>query len=407
MTFKIKKWIPQPAINVGVHFPKAVLANFKYGFPGKKLHVIGVTGTDGKTTTVSMIYHILKDAGKKVAMVSTINAVVGEKQYDTGFHVTTPSPHLIQRFLKEALKAGSEYLVLEVTSHSLDQFRVWGIKFDVGVITNVTHEHLDYHKTFENYLLAKAKLIRGAKVVILNYDDPNFNRLCKMAPGRVVSFGLDKKADVNQGNFSLKLKIPGEYNLQNALAAAAVADYMGVARESIKKSLEDFSNLKGRMEEVENGRGIRVVVDFAHTPNGLENALKVLRKETKGRVMAVFGTASERDLKKRPLMGKIAGKLADIIVLTDEDPRFEDRLKIIEEIAEGVRRTDFNVNNLFIEPDREKAIALAISKSKRGDTVGIFGKGHEKSMNYQGIEKSWSDRDAALKGLNAGSNKSA
>lgn len=398
----LKRLIPQKLINYGKHLPTAVAANLKYGFPSRKMTVIGVTGTDGKTTTVNMIYKILKDSGKKVSMVSTINAVVGDKSYDTGFHVTTPSPMHLQKLIKQAKKANSEVLVLEVTSHALDQFRMWGVKFDIGVITNITHEHLDYHKTMENYVNAKAKLIKKVKVAVLNKADANFKKLSKKTSGKIISFGIKKDADVNLHNTPIKLKISGEYNRFNALAAAAVCLQLGVPKIQILKSLNNFGALEGRLEEVKNSKGIKIMIDFAHTPNALEETLESLRKDTKGKLVSVFGAASERDTKKRPVMGGISAKIADITVLTSEDPRFEDPDKIIDEIERGALSHGAKPNKtLFREPDRQKAITLALSFVKRGDTVGIFGKGHEKSMNIKGKEIYWSDKEAVEKALKA------
>lgn len=392
----IRNLIPNSVVNFGKHLPEAILANFKFGFPGRKLKVIGVTGTDGKTTTVNMIYKILKDARFSVSMISTINAVIAGKSCDTGFHVTSPDPLDLQKFLKLTLEAGDQFMVLEVTSHALEQFRVWGIPFEIGVITNVTHEHLDYHGSFENYLQAKAKLVKNVKFAILNFDDPNFAKLKKATCGKVLSFGHNRKADINPFNFPLKLKIPGEYNISNALASAAVGKALKIDQTLIKKSLANFSGLIGRMEKIPTKNEIKVVVDFAHTPNGLEQALKTLKTQTKGRLIAVFGAAGARDKQKRPMMGKISARLANITVLTDEDPRFEDRNEIIESIAQGAYQEKAVDNKtLFRQPDRTRAIQLAVDLAQRGDTVGIFGKGHEKSMNYQGVEKPWSDQKAA------------
>lgn len=396
MIRKFRKVIPHSLVNLGKHFPEAVAANIRFGFPGKKIRVIGVTGTDGKTTTVNMIYQIFKAAGKKVSMISTINAVVGGKSYETGFHVTSPHPQDVQKYLKTTLDSGDEFMVLEVTSHALEQFRVWGVQFEVGVITNITHEHLDYHGSFKKYRDAKAKLIKGVKVAVLNHDDPSFNNLVSKTSGKVLSFGMTKQATINPDNFPLNLSIVGGFNILNAEAAAATALSLGIDKKIIRKVLENFRGLSGRMEEIKNNKGIKVVVDFAHTPNALAQALQTLRPITSGRLIAVFGAAAERDRFKRPLMGEVAAKLADIIILTDEDPRFEDRKMIIEEIAGGAYKEGAKDKiNLFKEPDRKKAIKLAIMMAKNGDTVGIFGKGHEKSMNYQGIERSWSDQKVA------------
>lgn len=402
----IRKLIPNTLVNFGKHLPTAVLANLRYRYPSKGMKIIGVTGTDGKTTTTNMIYQILKAAGKKVSMVSSINAQIGDKTFDTGFHVTSPSSFDVQKYLAKAKKDGSEYFVLEVTSHGLSQFRTWGIKFDVGVITNVTHEHLDYHGSFKNYLKTKSKLIKNAKVAVINRDEAHFNELFQMAKGKVVSFGFHKTADFNPLKFPLKIKIPGEYNLANALAASAACYSLGIETKNIRETLAKFAPLEGRMQKIPNDLGINIVVDFAHTPNALENALNTLKRQTKGKIIAVFGAASERDTTKRPLMGEISGKLSDFTVLTDEDPRFEDRMKIIDEIAKGAKKADVKEGvNLYKEPDRKKAIKLAISLAKKGDTIGIFGKGHEQSMNYQGVEKPWSDRRAVEEILNGGTFK--
>lgn len=395
----LRKIFPQVVINYLWHLPRAVFANIKYGFPSRGLTVVGVTGTDGKTTTVNMVYRILKTAGKKVSMVSTINAVVGGREIDTGFHVTSPDPMMVQKLLKQSADRNDEYAILEVTSHALDQFRFWGVKFHIGVITNITHEHLDYHKTWENYFKAKLGLILNSELSIINAGEKHFKRLADLSGGQVVSFGLSKNADFHPGNFPLKLRIPGEFNLCNALAAAATAKNLKIDQKVIKSSLENFKALIGRMEEAPNKRGLKIMIDFAHTPNGLENALKTLRKGCKGKLIAVFGCAGKRDGGKRFLMGEIAAKLADTVIITAEDPRGQIDM-INTQIMEGVRKTGKLLNkDVFIENDRQKAIGLAINKiAKRGDTVGIFGKGHEKSMNIDGKQEvAWSDYDAVLK----------
>src|SRR3989344_6120183 len=318
----LRKFIPQRLVNTFKHRPNAALANLRYYFPSRKLIVIGVTGTDGKTTTVNMIYQILKSAGKRVSMVSTINAVVGGKVYDTGFHVTSPSSNMIQRFLRQSVKNKDEIMVLEVTSHALDQHRFTGIKFDIGVVTNITHEHLDYHKTFENYSRSKAKLIKRAKVAVLNRDDVSFDKLSKLASGKVVSFGSTKLSNFNPLKFPLKLKMPGVFNILNGLAASAVCVELGVDSKLIKKTLENLEPLPGRMEPVENSLGIKIIIDFAHTPNGLINALKALRTQPSPvRLIAVIGAEGFRDIGKRVMMGESAMELADTVVVTAVDPR--------------------------------------------------------------------------------------
>lgn len=392
----LKEILSQQEVNNFYHLPMAILANIIYGFPARELKVIGVTGTDGKTTTTNMIYQILKAAGKKVSMVSTINTVVGGKAYDTGFHVTSPDPFAVQKFAREAADNGDEFLVLEVTSHGLDQYRFWGIKFEIGVITNITHEHLDYHGTFKNYLETKLKLLQSVKFAVIN---EKIKQDVKVA-GNVVTFGYSS-GDFNQKNIKMKLKIPGDYNIENALASLAVAFVSGIDKKVAQNVLENFKTITGRMEEVENRKGIRIVVDFAHTPNALTQALKTLRENTKGRLIVVFGSAGKRDVEKRSLMGEVAGKLADITVVTAEDPRGE--LEIINrQILSGLKKTGRTMGkNVFVVEDRNEAINFAINNiAKTGDTIGIFGKGHEASMNLDGKKEiPWSDKEAVEKAL--------
>lgn len=388
--------IIQILINNFKHLPEAILANVIYGFPARRLTVIGVTGTDGKTTTVNMIYQILKAAGLKVSMISTINAVVGGEVLDTGFHVTSPDAFTVQKLLKKTLDSGDEYAVLEVTSHGLDQYRFWGVRFKVGVVTNITHDHLDYHRTLDGYIKAKLRLLRSVPFAVINHNLAGEVR--NWYSGKLTTFGL--KGDFTQDKYKLRLKIPGEYNIENALAALAVAKILGIDTKVSQKSLENFEGLEGRMQEVKNNRGIRIFIDFAHTPNGLDKSLKSLRKLTGGKIISIFGAASQRDTKKRPMMGEISARLADITILTDEDPRFEDSNKIIDEIAIGASKVGAEEGiNLFRQPDRMKAIRLGLEKAGRGDVVGVFGKGHEKSMNYLGVETPWSELEAVRKAL--------
>jgi len=394
----VKAFIPQRVINNLYHLPKAALANIIYrsSAPGG-LKIIGVSGTDGKTTTVNMIYQILKTAGKKVSMISTVCAVIGGKIYDTGFHVTSPDPFKVQKFIKLAKENGDEYLVLEVTSHALDQYRFWGIKFDIGVITNVTHEHLDYHKTQENYLKTKLKLIENCEFAILNQS-------VKGKGKKVVTFGLSA-GDLNQKQVGLKLKMPGDYNIENALAALSVAFALNINKDIARRALESFTGVTGRMEEIENNRGIRIFIDFAHTPNALEQVLKSLREQAKGRLIAVFGSAGKRDVKKRSLMGRAGGELADIVIVTAEDPRGELEIINRQVVSGAIEAGKIMEKNLFVVEDRSRAIDFAINKiAKKGDIVGIFGKGHEQSINLDGKkEVPWSDKEAIESSLRSSS----
>lgn len=385
------------------HLAQALIASVIYGFPAKKLKVIGVTGTDGKTTTVQMIYEILTASGAKAAAISSIQAVIGDKTFDTGFHVTTPSAFALQKLLKDTVDAGCQFAILEVTSHGLDQNRVALIPFEVGVLTNISSEHLDYHKTFENYLEAKSKLFKRSKLSILNADDESFSFFKKTAKGKIVTYGVKNKADFTLNNFALRLKISGEYNYYNALAAAALSKNLGINDNLIRKVLENFTNLTGRMEEVKNNLGIKIYIDFAHTPNALEQALKTLRSALSSQnsaLISVFGAAGERDKLKRPLMGTVSARLANITIITSEDPRSEDPAIIAEQIFEGFKKRGGKLGkNVFIETDRGKAIKLAVKMAKEGDIVAIFGKGAEKSMAYNGKEFPWSDKEEVIKVL--------
>lgn len=388
-----------------------------YAHPAKSLRVLGVTGTDGKTTTANLIYHLLKSAGKKVGLISTINAQIGNDSFETGFHVTNPAPELLQKFLRLMVDRGTEFAVLEVTSHGIDQQRIAGIDFEMVVVTNVTHEHLDYHKTYENYLKTKGRLLASNRISILNRDDRSFDYLKSVSRGKVLSYGILQKADFQATNVSLlgesakfilapgsvevKTNLLGEYNVANALAAVAAVSSFGLSPAQITAGLRSFQPLPGRFEEIKTRRDFRVVVDFAHTPNALEQVLKVgLKVSAQGgsassgknqKLIVVFGCAGERDSGKRSLMGEIADRLADISILTAEDPRREDVNGIIEQIAAGCRKSGKHV---FIkEPDRRKAIERAINMARAGDLIIITGKGHEKSMCFGTTEYPWSDQE--------------
>jgi UDP-N-acetylmuramoyl-L-alanyl-D-glutamate--2,6-diaminopimelate ligase len=376
------------------------LASEFYGKPSEKLKVIGVTGSDGKTTTSHMIYEILKKANKKVGLISTIAARINEKEIDTGFHVTNPEPLALHKFLKDMVDSGIEYAVIEVTSHGIAQKRVSSVHFDIAVLTNITHEHIDYHKTFENYRDTKLELFLNAKASVLNSDDENYDYFKNKIKGKIISYSLKDKKDLKINKLMGEdLDKIGEYNIQNALAAAAVGKELGVSTEDINLALSGMNSPKGRLEKIKNGKGVEIYIDFAHTPNSLKNVLSLLRKNTKGNLIAVFGCASERDDQKRPMMAKISTDIADISVFTAEDPRREDINKIFTEMEKGVEKKNAKY---FKVPERGEAISKAINEFARpGDTVVICGKAHETSMAYNGVEYPWSDFEAvetALKG---------
>lgn len=393
------------------HFFIALFANLLHHFPSKNITIIGVTGTDGKTTTTNLIYHIIKTSGKNAAMISTIGAAIGNKTYDIGFHVTTPSSLALQDYIKRAENTGNNYLVLETTSHALDQNRVWGIHFSVGVLTNVTHEHLDYHKTYENYLATKAKLLLNSPLAIINKDDESYKALMellknKMYKGRIITYSLDSEADITFTKYPFKTSLFGDFNKHNCLAALATCLELGISLTDIKKALETFPTPIGRQQIVYD-KNFTVMVDFAHTPNSFLKILPEVRKLTKGRLIHVFGAASLRDTTKRPFMGEASAKFSDIMVLTAEDPRVESVLDINKQIIAGIPKekfefieniseAEFQKNKKYIVqiPDRKKAIEFAISIAQDGDFVITTGKSHEKSMNYGKGEEPWDEFEA-------------
>lgn len=377
------------------HLFQAVLANIIFGFPSRKLTVIGVTGTDGKTTTTHLIYHILKSAGKKVSMVSTVYAKVGGKEYDTGLHTTTPNSFLIQKLLKDAVRNADNYFVLETTSHAIDQNRVFGIKFDYAVETNITHEHLDYHKTYQQYLKTKTGLLLNARYPFINADDVSFrgiSRLLEEKHKQYVSYGFSKNA---MSNVDMTPYTSG-FNRHNYLAAYTVVKAIGISDRLIRSSLKTFTLPPGRLEVVYQ-KEFTVIIDFAHTPYAFESALPEIRKQflhKGGRLIHVFGAAGLRDSSKRTLMGEASNRYADIIILTEEDYRTEDPKKIAQALAKGITKRPYS-----IILDRQEAIDKAIALARKSDVIVITGKSHEKSLCRGKTEYPWNEHEAVKKAL--------
>lgn len=382
------------------HFIIAIIAVIIYGCPAGKLTVIAVTGTSGKTTTSHLIYSILKVAGKKVALISSVEAIIGGKTLDTGFHVTTPTSFSLQHFLKQAVNKNDEYVVIEASSHGIAQYRMLGTNIKIAVLTNISHEHLDWHKTFEAYANAKLSLIANTLVSIVNRDDSSFKLVekIKKKKGIILSYSLkNNEADFTTQNTVSQINLPGDYNRQNAIAAAAACQLLGIDDKIIKKAFDLFKGVQGRFEEIKNNRGFRIIIDFAHKPNAFEALLKTLNDQKKKRLIVMFGCAGERDKAKRPMMGQIASKYAELLVLTAEDPRSEDVNDIIEEIAKGTLGSKAEVIRI---PDRKEAIDKVINTlAKKGDIVAFLGKGHEKSMCYGNTEYPWSEHDQINKAL--------
>ena len=370
-----------------------LIAEIKHGFPAKKLQVITITGTDGKTTSSTMLYHVLKTAGKKVGLLSTVGAYIGNKSIDTGFHITSPQPSDLQAFMAELVKKKYQYLVLELTSHGSYQYRDWGITPLFSGITNVSHEHLDYHITYEEYLAAKAAILRKAQTAVVNQDDISYNLLQKqLRSTNLVTYSEENSLPriVQQ---AIKQRFPENYNRMNARLVYALSKLIGISDEDYVKALQTFESIPGRMQKIPNRRRLNIIVDFAHTPQGVKSVLRSLKEQIKqqktgGRLIAVLGAAGLRDYKKRPIMGGIASKYADLAIFTAEDPRTEDVWSIIRQMKEGISDTHSSIVSIA---QRGEAIAFALETAKANDTICVLGKGHEKSMNYNGVEHDWND----------------
>lgn len=397
-----------------------------YNRPASKLTVIGVTGTDGKTTTSNLIYKILVAAGMKAGMISTVNAVIGDQVLDTGFHVTTPDAHDVQAYLARMVDAGLTHVVLETTSHGWAQYRVDACEFDVAVVTNITHEHMDEHGSFENYRAAKARLFSSLEITrekpqgnprlaVINRDDiKSFDFLNQFIRLNKINYGLGKEADVyasemeysstgikfsavsNDFRVEVQSRLLGAYNVSNCLAALTVAVYgLGINPQGAAEGIASLEGIPGRMENIAMGQNFTAMVDFAHTPNALKVALESGRKMTQRRVISIFGSAGLRDKEKRRMMAETSAELADLTVLTAEDPRTESLDGILEEMAEGAKsKGGIEGETFWRVPDRGEAIKFAVRLAQEGDLVLSCGKGHEQSMCFGKTEYLWDDRHA-------------
>ena len=420
----MKKLIPQKIKNI-YHLLQAILANIRFGFPSRKLKVIGVTGTDGKTTTTQMITKILEEAGKKVALASTINFKIGQKEWTNLSHFTTLSAFAVQKFIKQAVEKDCEYLVLETSSHSLDQYRVWGIDYKTAVITNITREHLDYHKTMESYRQAKRKLFNNAEVAVVNLDMENPEKFLECNAKKILGYSLKKNQNKFQnldtkpetivaenidleidksmfavGNQKFTLNIPGDFNIENALAAISVGVSENIDLEICSRGISKISNIPGRMEYISNERGLNILVDFALTPDALKKLYSLLAKIKKpeAKIIAVFGACGERDRGKRPIIGEIVSQYADLVIVTNDEPYHEDPMQIIQEIVGGIKNKKEG-ENFFIIPDRREAIKKALHLSVSGDVLAITGMGAEESMIVGDKKIPWNDKKVILEEL--------
>ena len=422
-----------------------------YGHPSRSMAVVGVTGTDGKTTTCNLLFSILKAAGVRSGMISTVNAVIGDRTYDTGLHTTTPDSAEVQHYLAQMREAGTEVAVLETTSHGLAQHRVTAVDYDVAVVTNITHEHLDFHGSYEAYRDAKAMLFRSLlagprrrsdraaqyglkppKTAVLNADDSSFAYLSQIpaergivytAIGNGLATGRDlggpitglRAVDVRQGPsgmafdvevagddsyaapLHLTTQLAGRFNVSNILAAVGAAIALRLSDVAIVEGIKALTGIAGRMQRIDRGQAFTAIVDFAHTPNALAEALATARDLTGPNqgVIVVFGSAGLRDREKRRLMGEVAARSADYTVITAEDPRTEDLDAILAETADAMAQAGRVEGLDFVRvPDRQSAIVEAVRKARPGDVVMVCGKGHEQSMCFGVVEHPWRDQDA-------------
>lgn len=391
-----------------------------YGQPSKRLEVIGITGTDGKTTTSFLAVELLRAGGRRPGLIGTVAADIGDERMPNEDRNTTPESLELQDLLARMVEAGNESVVMEATSHGLALERTRNCRFDVGVVTSVTSEHLEFHGSLEAYRRAKARLVEEAPLAILNTDDDAYAFFRQRARDRVLTYGIDADADLRAtdlvadaggSRFTLvapdwsgevSTPMPGRFNVSNALAALTIAHVEGVAWPVAVEALARTAGVPGRMERVDAGQPFAVVVDYAHTADSLGNVLRMLRPVTRGRLIAVFGSAGERDPTKRPAMGRVSAELADLTVVTDEDPRLEDPRAINEAIADGARAAGaVDGESLLVIDDRREAIAWAIGQAREGDVVLLAGKGHESSIFYRGDKLPWDDRQVAREALAA------
>ncbi|MBS3741199.1 MAG: UDP-N-acetylmuramoyl-L-alanyl-D-glutamate--2,6-diaminopimelate ligase [Candidatus Cloacimonetes bacterium] len=408
----------------------AHLAAKFYDYPSQKLILIGVTGTDGKTTTCEIIYRMLRQSGKKAAIISTFGARIGSEVIKTGLHTTTPNSVDVQKLLAKMVEFNTDIAILETSSHGLAQYRVEACHFDIGIVTNLTSDHLDYHKTLKQYKKAKAKLLkyienrnnnsRKPKTIILNKNDKHFDFFNQYKADNNLSFGFKTGADYRPVDTNISERgvefvleaenktqnitspLMGKHNVENILAAIAACRVLHIDWDKIVSTLKSIPTVMGRLDKIEHKIGnFNVFIDFAHTPQGLESVLKTVKNFTKNNIHVIFGCPGLRDRTKREPMGRIAAKHADKVYITADDPREEVLVKIMHEIARGcIREGKKDGIDYFMIPNRKNAIRKAINSAEEGDTVIACGKAHEKSLAISGKEISWDEYKVVREALN-------
>jgi len=406
----------------------AVAADF-FDHPTRRLRIVGVTGTDGKTTTVHLVSDVIEAAGERTGFQTTVDFKLCDARWNNETRQTTQEAVEVHQFFAELLVAGGTWGILEATSHALALKKLAHVDVDIAVFTNLSPEHLDFHGSMQEYLSAKGilfeQLARSAekgvpKAAVLNADDPHWRYLADRTSARIVTYGIDALADVQGellaegpdgtklrvttpiGSAELLLPLIGRFNVSNALAAVGAGVASGVTIDAVRSALERARPVRGRLERVEEGQPFTIIVDYAHTPESLRKILALLRPITKGSLIAVFGSAGERDRTKRPAMGEIAARHADYFVITQEDPRLEDRAQILREIERGAIAAGATADRYAVIDDRADAIAHAISRASPGDTVVLCGKGHEASIIEGETKTPWDEAAAARAALRAG-----
>lgn len=397
------------------HLAEAVVYNCLYGFPARGMKVVGITGTNGKTTTSFMVHRMLQQSGRQAGLMTTVAWGIGDDIHNQTQHMTNVPVPLLMKRLRQMKAAGVEWLVLETTSHALAQYRTWGVPYSVAVLTNITHEHLDYHKTFERYVIAKQRLFRlaqankkGLQVGIANADDPNGPGFAAVTQHGVL-YGIEAgdvrahdiqfagegvrfTAKAADETYDIQLGLPGSFNVYNALAAVCVGRAAGLTRPQIEAGLAALHGVAGRMETVNAGQKFAVVVDYAHTPDALENVLQALRTATTGKLRVVFGATGDRDKSKREPMGEVAARLADVIYLTDDETYTEDPDAIRDAVYQGIVNADGRAKTTVI-PDRLGAIRAACQAAGPHDTVLLAGLGHQDYRAMGGGKVAWDERE--------------
>jgi UDP-N-acetylmuramoyl-L-alanyl-D-glutamate--2,6-diaminopimelate ligase len=399
------------------HLLEAIIYNCAYGFPARGMKVIGVTGTNGKTTTSFIIHRMLNEAGRKTGLMTTVAWAVGDEVQAQTQHMTNVPVPLLMKRLKQMKAEGVEWLVLETTSHALAQHRTWGVPYSVGVLTNITHEHLDYHKTFERYVAAKQRLFelvqrnkKGLQMGIANADDQHGASFATVTKNSILygveagevqakniqlsAEGISYEAEAWGDTYRITSHLPGSFNVYNTLAAVCVGRAVGLTREQVEQGIAATHGVAGRMEMIDVGQKFAVVVDYAHTPDALENVLGALRASTTGSLRLVFGATGDRDKSKRAPMGAVAAASADQIYLTDDETYTEDPEAIRTAVLEGITEAGGEAKTVVV-PDRLEAIRRAFQDAQPGDTVLLAGIGHQDYRAMGGEKMPWDERDVA------------